>query len=67
MKEKLGRKSFKRECVPRVDALEKVTGRARYTADLANNLGNLLHRVTSMTARYCRGAAPPTGGGLPHR
>ncbi len=31
---------------------------ARYTADLANNLGNLLQRVTSMTARYCRGTVP---------
>lgn len=28
---------------------------ARYTTDLANNLGNLLQRVTSMTARYLGG------------
>jgi methionyl-tRNA synthetase len=31
---------------------------ARYAADLANNLGNLLQRITSMTVRYCAGKAP---------
>lgn len=30
---------------------------SRYNTDLANNLGNLLQRVTSMTARYLGGAA----------
>ncbi len=31
---------------------------ARYTADLANDLGNLLSRTTTMIARYCEGAVP---------
>ncbi len=31
---------------------------SRYTVDLANNLGNLLQRVTSMAARYCEGVLP---------
>ena len=30
----------------------------RYNADLANDLGNLLGRVTSMTAKYCGGRLP---------
>lgn len=34
---------------------------ARYNTDLANNLGNLLQRVTNMTARYCGGAIPAPG------
>jgi len=37
---------------------------ARYNADLANGLGNLVSRVTSMTARYREGVVPaggPTG------
>ncbi len=34
---------------------------ARYQADLANNLGNLLQRVTNMTARYCGGMVPRPG------
>ncbi len=29
----------------------------RYSADLANNLGNLLHRVTAMLHKYCGGIA----------
>jgi methionyl-tRNA synthetase len=33
----------------------------RYNADLANNLGNLVSRVTAMAARYRRGALRPTG------
>lgn len=48
-----------REMTPGLDADcsdEKIA--ARYTADLANNLGNLLQRVTSMTVRYCGGLAP---------
>lgn len=32
--------------------------RQRYQADLANNLGNLLHRLTSMIGRYCGGSVP---------
>jgi methionyl-tRNA synthetase len=31
----------------------------RYNADLANNLGNLVSRTTSMVAKYGRGAAAP--------
>lgn len=30
----------------------------RYQADLANNLGNLQHRVTSMIGRFCNGRIP---------
>ena len=37
----------------------------RYNADLANDLGNLLNRVTSMTAKYCGGKMPaPEAGAL---
>ena len=37
----------------------------RYNADLANDLGNLLNRVTSMTGKYCGGALPaPEAGAL---
>jgi methionyl-tRNA synthetase len=32
-----------------------------YNADLANNLGNLVSRVTSMAHRYCSGQVRPTG------
>jgi methionyl-tRNA synthetase len=32
-----------------------------YNADLANNLGNLVSRVTSMAHRYCDGRVRPTG------
>ena len=35
--------------------------RQRYQADLANDLGNLLHRLTSMIGRYCGGAVPAAG------
>lgn len=31
---------------------------ARYTADLANDLGNLLSRTTTMVGRYCEGLVP---------
>ena len=34
---------------------------ARYTADLANTLGNLLQRVTSMTGLYFNGVLPTVG------
>jgi len=37
----------------------------KYNADLANNLGNLVNRVASMTERYQQGRlAPSTGGPL---
>ncbi|MDT8307776.1 MAG: methionine--tRNA ligase [Anaerolineae bacterium] len=33
----------------------------RYHGNLANNLGNLLHRLTHMIARYCDGQLPAPG------
>ena len=33
----------------------------RYRGDLANDLGNLVHRLTHMIARYCDGRLPPPG------
>ncbi len=35
----------------------------KYNADLANNLGNLVNRLASMTERYQRGAIRAAGGG----
>src|SRR5205823_10270387 len=35
----------------------------RYNVDLANNLGNLVSRVTAMAARYRQGRLMATGGG----
>jgi len=35
--------------------------RSRYQADLANDLGNLLHRVVNMVGRYCEGRIPAYG------
>lgn len=35
----------------------------KYNADLANNLGNLVNRVASMTERYQKGVIRPAGGG----
>jgi methionyl-tRNA synthetase len=35
----------------------------KYNADLANNLGNLVNRVASMTERYQQGRIRATGGG----
>src|SRR6185436_20015128 len=35
----------------------------RYNADLANNLGNLVSRVTSMAHRYRNGRLVPAAGG----
>jgi methionyl-tRNA synthetase len=32
---------------------------ARYNADLANDLGNLLHRTVTMTGKFCGGVVPP--------
>jgi methionyl-tRNA synthetase len=34
----------------------------RYNVDLANNLGNLVSRVTAMAGRYRQGRVVPTGG-----
>ena len=34
---------------------------ARYQADLANDLGNLLHRLVHMIGRYCDGQIPTPG------
>ena len=35
----------------------------RYNADLANNLGNLVSRVSAMAGRYRKGSVRPTGAG----
>ena len=35
----------------------------KYNADLANNLGNLVNRIASMTERYQQGAIRAAGGG----
>ena len=35
----------------------------KYNADLANNLGNLINRVASMTERYQQGSVKATSGG----
>jgi methionyl-tRNA synthetase len=35
----------------------------RYNADLANNLGNLVSRLTTMAERYCGNRLRPTGAG----
>lgn len=35
---------------------------ARYNSDLANDLGNLLSRLTNMVARYCGGLLPAPSG-----
>ncbi len=34
---------------------------ARYSSDLANDLGNLVNRVLNMTGRFAGGAVPPAG------
>jgi methionyl-tRNA synthetase len=34
----------------------------RYEADLANDLGNLLHRIVNMIGRYCAGRVPEPRG-----
>jgi methionyl-tRNA synthetase len=36
----------------------------RYNADLANDLGNLVSRATTMIHRYCDGVVPPAAGAL---
>ena len=36
----------------------------RYNVDLANNLGNLVSRVTAMAERYRQGRLAPTGAGI---
>jgi methionyl-tRNA synthetase len=38
----------------------------RYNVDLANNLGNLVSRVTAMAARYRQGRLIPAAGGSDH-
>jgi methionyl-tRNA synthetase len=51
-----------REMTPGYDAdFEPERLAARYQSDLSNNLGNLLHRVTHMIARYCGGQVPAPG------
>ena len=35
--------------------------RARYRSELANDLGNLLHRLVDMIGRYCAGRVPAPG------
>ena len=35
--------------------------RARYRSELANDLGNLLHRLVDMIGRYCDGSVPGPG------
>jgi methionyl-tRNA synthetase len=51
-----------RDMTPGQDAdFNAVRVGARYQADLANNLGNLLQRVTNMTVRYCGGRVPDPG------
>ena len=35
--------------------------RARYRSELANDLGNLLHRLVDMIGRYCGGKVPAPG------
>jgi len=37
---------------------------ARYNADLANDLGNLVSRATTMVHRYCDGVVPPADATL---
>ena len=36
----------------------------RYNSDLANDLGNVVSRVTTMIQRYCGGVVPAAGAGL---
>ncbi len=38
---------------------------ARYNAELANDLGNLVNRTISMVNRYCEGLVPASGPDLP--
>jgi methionyl-tRNA synthetase len=37
----------------------------RYNADLANDLGNVVSRVTTMIQRYCGGVVPPVAPDVP--
>lgn len=51
-----------RDMTPGLDAdFDEERLAARYSADLANNLGNLLHRVVNMTSRYFQGVIPRPG------
>jgi methionyl-tRNA synthetase len=67
MAEQYGADAFRylllREMTPGLDAdFDTARVAARYTNDLANNLGNLLQRVTSMAARYLDGRLPGVQG-----
>lgn len=42
-------------------SIERLEG--KYTTELGNELGNLVHRVLSMTEKYCEGMAPKSGEG----
>jgi methionyl-tRNA synthetase len=51
-----------RDMTPGLDAdFDEDRLSARYHSDLANTLGNLLHRVSNMTARYFGGRLPESG------
>lgn len=53
-----------REMIPGQDAdFTAARLAARYQADLANTLGNLLQRLTNMLLRYCGGVIPEPNGG----
>ncbi len=57
-----------REMTPGLDAdFDTQRIATRYTTDLANNLGNLLQRVTSMAQRYVGGDLPPMPEGAGDR
>ncbi len=70
MKEKIGMDAFRyfvlREGVFGQDAdFREESLTARYNADLANNLGNLVSRVLAMQEKYFAGVVQPLGGGWP--
>jgi methionyl-tRNA synthetase len=67
MKERIGMDAFRyfvlRESVFGQDAdFREDSLTARYNADLANNLGNLVSRVLAMQQRYFAGVVQPLGG-----
>jgi methionyl-tRNA synthetase len=70
MKEKIGMDAFRyfvlRESVFGQDAdFREESLTARYNADLANNLGNLVSRVLAMQDKYFAGVVHPLGGEWP--
>ena len=70
MKEKIGMDAFRyfvlRESVFGQDAdFREDTLTARYNADLANNLGNLVSRILAMQAKYFDGVVQPLAGEWP--